>query len=52
MFQLGIELFDPGAHLLGGAGGLTACDEIARRAQRLPSIEAEAIEQAVQLLPQ
>ena len=52
MLQLRVELLDASPDLLGGAGGLAAGDEIAGGAERLPPVEAQLVEQAVQALPE
>ena len=52
LLQLRVVLLDPGADLLGRAGGLATGDEIAGGAQRLPAVEAQLVEQAVQALPE
>ena len=51
LLQLGVQLLDPGADLLGGPVGFATGDEIAGCAKRLATIEAQAVEQAVELLP-
>ena len=52
LLELGIQLLDSRSNLLRGPRRLAAGDEVPGGSERLAAVEAETIQQAVQLLPQ